>query len=147
MVRGVGTHHGGIGRLRRLLDEYEGPITAELLKVGLHVRDLGTEKLDWREFKFFLENLPPLPSNALFRAMRPESWHWDTTSDLLAAIAFATQGANWQRAGGDESSKPTPVTRPLEAWERPDAEEDDGSYTPDTIRDELARRRASLANQ
>lgn len=140
MVRGIRDHHGGIGSLRKLVEEYRGPITFELLKINKHVRDIGTEDLDWREFRFFVENLPPTPDNALFRAMYPKSWHWDINTDLLALILHATQGANWQRAGGREDDRPELLRRPSEGDDTEPPAPDEETFEFHDIRAEIARR-------
>ncbi|ATL70785.1 hypothetical protein [Nocardia terpenica] len=123
-------------------------MTFELLKIGKHIRDVGTEELDWKEFKYFIECLPPVPDNAVFRAMRPNSYNWSLNTTFLSLMLYALQGANWQRAGGDEDKRPEPIIKPREDWEsdsQPDR--DDGeTFGLQDIRGELAARRERLAD-
>ncbi len=140
----VGYHGGGIGGLRRLLTEYEGPITFDLLRIGKHSRDVGSEELDWIEFRSFLEWMPPTADSALFRARHPKSWNWDRNTELLSYILYAVQGANWQRAGGDTNpanQRPELIERPSEfdSIQEPDTEVQE--FSIEDIRGEIERRR------
>lgn len=141
-------HGGGIGGLRRLVTEFEGPISFDLLKVGKHLRDLGTKQLDWLEFKHFLEWLPPTGDSALFRARHPKSWNWDRNTEMLSYILYALQGANWQRAGGDSNSanqRPELIQRPSEIDSVKESGSDEETFSLETIRGEIERRRANPA--
>jgi hypothetical protein len=45
------------------------------------------------------------------RLVAPDSAGWTLESHLLAVVADALRGANWQRSGG-KGSKPKPIPRP-----------------------------------
>lgn len=94
-----------------------------------------------------MEWQPPTGDSALYRARFPKSWRWTTDTEMLSHILYALLGANWQRAGGDESKRPTPITRPLEDRDIVTAEPDPNTYSLAEIRGELARRRAELAKK
>lgn len=135
-------HRGGIGRLRELLDEYPGPIEAELLYRGYRLGDIGTPRLDWREFGVFISKLPPVKESALYRARYPRSWHWTPEMELLALILHAVQGANWQRSGG-KGEAPELITRPADDIEAPEPANNDG-FELHEIREVIARRQAEI---
>ena len=82
-----------------------------MLRMGLHRRQIGSAELSWHELRVLIEHSDT--GSAVFRARNPKSWAWDVDTDLLAAILFTLQGANWQRAGG-KGDKPKPVERPKE---------------------------------
>ncbi|MFE7717485.1 hypothetical protein ACFU44_00360 [Nocardia rhizosphaerihabitans] len=101
--------------------------------------DIGTERLSWSEFNTLVAWLPPLPSNALYRAMNPKSWYWTPEFDMYSLMIHALQGANWQRGGG-QGDRPTFLERPKEADELSAANTDNQAYDLSEIREELARR-------
>lgn len=63
---------GGIGQLCRLLSEHGRAVSRDLLCAGLHLRDLGTERLTWDELAAFVEHAPP--TSALVAATDPDAW-------------------------------------------------------------------------
>ena len=50
-------------------------------------------------------------NGAVYRAMNPKSHEWDVNTELLSAIFYVLQWANWQRGGG-KGERPELVTRP-----------------------------------
>lgn len=50
--------------------------------------------------------------SALVRAALGPDYHWGLPEQLLAIIADALHGANWQRAQGAPSERPKPIPRP-----------------------------------
>ena len=137
---------GGIAGLRSFVDRHSGPLSYELLKIGKHLRDIGTEALDWAELRDFIRWLPPVPENALYRDMHPKSWDWNTNTEFQSMILYALQGANWQRGGSPEDKRPEMILRPDDFKTEPESEPEqpEQTFTLDTIKDELARRRAML---
>jgi hypothetical protein len=134
MGRSVRNAAGGITSLCRFVEEHAGAIQFDLITfAGYRIRDIG-EVLSWTELRDFVNNLPPTPASALFRAEHPKSWWWTPEADFLSAILFGIQLANWQRAGG-KRSKPKPVQRPNDP--------PTNKYGPKTG-DELAARRKQL---
>lgn len=77
--------------------------------------------------------------------MRPNSYNWDLNIWFLSMMLYALQGANWQRSGGDDDKKPIPITKPYEAWEQPD-QDDEETFELSEIRSELEKRRERLAH-
>jgi hypothetical protein len=102
--------------------------------------DIGTERMTWCEFRSFLFGLPPNGSSAYFRARYPKSWWWEPHYGFLAAIAQATQGANWQRSGG-KGDPPEMVTRPREDYEIEREASEDDAVPLENIRAVLASRK------
>jgi len=58
-----------------------------------------------------------LPAGAVTWQVAGVDSAWTTTDHLLAQVVDALNGANWQRAGGKDRDKPTPVPRPAEIHE------------------------------
>lgn len=117
---------------------------ADLLAIGLHRRDIGTERLSWHELRVLIEHSSR--ESAVFRARNPKSWPWSVDTDLLAGILFTLQGANWQRSGG-RGEKPKPMERPKDRANAPTAARavPDGDVTvgdqSSALDDMIARRR------
>lgn len=110
MAGGVRAHHGGIAGLAELIRSNGEAIEYELLCRGLHLDDLGTKRLTWRDLKVIIRHLPP--GNALQRERLGEAAQWGPEAYLLALIGDALQAANWQRAGDRHAQRPKPIPRP-----------------------------------
>lgn len=137
MAEGVRHHCGGIRSLRRLLNgEHAGAIRYDLLHIaGVHTEDLGVW-MGWHEFADFLEHYPPTPKSAIYRAVHPHDWWYDTPTQLQAAQLQALQGANWQRSGG-KGRKPT-LFGPERS--KPERQQPANVIPIDQIKDRLAER-------
>ena len=109
MAGGVQDQHGGILGLLTLIDEHGEAIEYDLISLGLRLRDLGTDKLSWRDLAVIARQLPR--ESALARAMVEESSQWGVTEHLLALVVDVLAVANWQRGGG-KGSRPKPLPRP-----------------------------------
>lgn len=81
-----------------------------MLSRGLHLHDLGTDRLSWTELRTLIRYLPP--GNALAREAQGEAAAWSADTYLLALIADLLANGNWQRAGDRHAKKPKPVERP-----------------------------------
>lgn len=103
-------HRGGIGGLAGILKDHGKAIEFELIRLGLRLAWLGTPALSWRDLLVIVEQLPP--GSALHRSMDPEGSLWTVETHLLAGIFDVLAIANWQRAGGAERDRPTPLPRP-----------------------------------
>lgn len=65
--------------------------------------------MSWRRLRVLVRYLPA--DSATRRALDDESAGWGLSEQLLAAIADAVQGGNWQRSGG-RGLRPKPIPRP-----------------------------------
>lgn len=110
MGRSVRDQHGGIRGLAELIDSHGEAIEYELITRGLHLDDLGSAPLTWRDLKVLLRHLPP--GNALQRERLGEAAYWTADTYLLAVIGDALHAANWQRAGDRHAQRPKPIPRP-----------------------------------
>lgn len=80
---------------------------------GLHLwRDLTGPLLSYGRLIRLLNQLPT--ESALHRSLSKGEPVWSTDTYLLATIADATIGANWQRSkdGSKQSKAPKPIPRP-----------------------------------
>ena len=98
--------------------------------------------MSWREFKLFVKHLST--DSAYYRARNPRSWNWDTNTELMSAILYVLQWANWQRGGG-EGEKPKPIQRPDDSPTRMSADKREISERKQAMQDELTRRRTRRA--
>lgn len=92
-----------------LLDEHEEPIAYDLIRLGLRLRDLGTDRLSWGDLWAIVRNAPR--DSALYRALNPDH-EWTLTDLLLAEVADAVRVANWQRGSAKRHEYPKPIPRP-----------------------------------
>lgn len=110
MEGSVHGHAGGIRSLLIELREHGEAINFDLISRGWTRADIG-RSLTWRDFHHFLKWMPPVPDSAYYRSRKPNSWWVTPDLQLLAGILYATEGANWQRGGG-QGKAPTPVKFP-----------------------------------
>lgn len=84
---------------------------ADLLRFfGVDLLDLGTARLSWRRLGNLVRHLPRESSTSL--AQHGPDVYWGLPEHLLAVIADALHGANWQRARNPRAPKPKPMPRP-----------------------------------
>lgn len=100
---------GEVLGLAELVDQHESAIAYDLLERGLRLRDLPSERLTWADLRTIVTHLPR--GSALHRERAGEDSEWGLAEQLLAAIADALNGANWQRAGS-KGRAPKPIDRP-----------------------------------
>lgn len=72
---------------------------------------MGSEAFTWGDLYDFVTNMSL--DSALARELNGGSVVWTLTDHLLATIADALHGANWQRGGG-KGIRPKPIERPGE---------------------------------
>lgn len=110
MVGRVGSDTGGIQGLVELLDEHGEAVEYDLIALGLRLRDLGTERLTWRDLFVIVRQSPR--TTALNRERLGEAADWSLTEHLLAGVFDLLAGANWQRSGDKHAPRPKPIARP-----------------------------------
>lgn len=113
MAEGVEAVSGGILGLLDLIDQHGEAIEYDLISLGMRLRDLGTDKLSWRDLLVITRQAPR--QSALARAAHGSDLAWGLTEHLLATAVDALNIANWQRGNEGRKSpsrKPKPVPRP-----------------------------------
>ena len=141
--RGFTDQRGGIGGLVQLLNEHGGAVNYDLIsKAGVTIDDIGESWFTWRDFRDFVNNLPPTGDSALYRARYPKSWWWHPAFDFLAAILNTLQWANWQRGGG-RGDKPKPIKRPQEQSRKAPKTRRELEVKRDKVKNAIRQRRAA----
>jgi hypothetical protein len=89
-------------------------IERDLLVTGIDIRALGSPTLTWRRLAALIERIPPTSTSALAWTLAAEKNAYPVDVELLAAIADAVIGANWQRSddGVNGRNRPHPLPRP-----------------------------------
>jgi hypothetical protein len=82
-------------------------VEADLISRGLRIRDLGTERFNWRDFKHVLTNLSQ--DSALHRSI---GGRYTTSDYLLVVIANTLRTMSWQLSSGKERDRPEPFFLP-----------------------------------
>lgn len=100
---------GKIRGVLRILREHPDEVEYELIRLGLRLRWLGSPLLSFRDL-ILIVSLASRDS-PLVRVLNPDTG-WDLHAHLLAVIFDSLNAANWQRAGGKQSSRPKPLSRP-----------------------------------
>jgi len=92
-----------------VVEDHAGAINYDLMKIGLRLRQLGTEALSWGDLHDYVRYGNADTALALER--QGPAVLWKITDHLLAVVADALHAANWQRGGG-KGQRPTPLPRP-----------------------------------
>lgn len=110
---------GGIRSLRQLLDEFPEAVEYDLIALGLRLRDLGTERLTWRDLKVIVTRMPPHKS-ALQMEKSPHDSPWGLREHLLAELVDVQHLALWAKTkdGSKNRNRPKPIERPGRRPER-----------------------------
>lgn len=66
--------------------------------------------MSWVDLRDIINHIAPTQDSAVFRTIHPKSWWWTADIDFAAALLYAVQVGNWQRAGGGQ--RPKPIKRP-----------------------------------
>lgn len=110
MAGGCERDGGGIFYLVDLIDEHPEAVEYDLITHGLRLRDLGTDKLMWRDLLVIVQMQPR--SSALTRVKEPEAAEWGLVEHLLAEIADMSHIRVWQSGRQRKSDQPKPIPRP-----------------------------------
>lgn len=124
-----------------MLTEHPDEVEYELIRLGLRLRWRNTGLLTLRDL-ILIVTLAPRES-PLVRALNPEN-SWDLHAHLLAVIFDSLNAANWQRAGGKQSSKPKPLARPGQSDAAARRTEGRADLTTQEYARQLARPRRAL---
>lgn len=87
-------------------------VEGELIRRGLRVRDLGSERFTWSDLKAIIYTAKPGSHLAAVLGAP-----WGVTDYMLANTVDILNVGNWQRGGNNNSPKPKPVRRPGEEEE------------------------------
>lgn len=103
---------GGITGLVLLIDEHGPAIEFDLIKLGLRLRQLGSDLLSWRDLLVIVQHTER--GSALRASMNPEDSPWELKEHLLAVIADAVIAGNWMQSkdGQKNRNRPKPIPRP-----------------------------------
>lgn len=95
-----------------MIEEHREAIEYDLLRHGLRLRDLPSDRLTWRDLKIIL-NQQPIGESAYVRETQPDAHLWSgLVPNLLALLIDQTAAANWQRGGNKHAPRPKPLPRP-----------------------------------
>ncbi|MFI5781102.1 DUF5361 domain-containing protein [Nocardia sp. NPDC051570] len=112
MACAFGSGPGGILSLAALLEEHSEAIEYDLIGVGLRLRQLGTEQLNWRDLKVVV-TCSTLDS-ATNRARYPDEHRWQLSPMLLADMADSLRWLMWAKTSDARygRNRPDPIPRP-----------------------------------
>lgn len=95
------------------VDQYREPIEYDLIRLGLRLRDVGTDAFTWADLFVIVRQAPR--DSALVRAL-DEDHEWGLAELLLAEVADGIAVANWHRSGTPTQARkgdfPKPIPRP-----------------------------------
>ncbi len=113
MAKRRGCEPGGIQSLRELIDEFPEAVEYDLIGLGLRLRDLGSERLSWRDLKVIITRMPQHIS-ALAAERNPNDSPWGLREHLLAELTDIQRLALWTKTkdGAKNRNRPKPIERP-----------------------------------
>lgn len=113
MAEAFGCRRGGIRGLVELIVEHGESVEYDLIKHGLRLRDLGTEKLSWRDLWVIVTQQDPAVS-ATHRALNPDDAPWNMHTFLLAETVDTLRTLVWFKTkdGQKGRKRPKPIPRP-----------------------------------
>lgn len=84
-----------------------------MITLGLRLRELGTERLSWRDLKIILTRMPP-DRSALSAERHPEDAPWSLSEHLLAESVDSLRMLLWAKTkdGQKNRNRPKPIERP-----------------------------------
>jgi hypothetical protein len=82
-------------------------VEADLIPLGLRIRDLGSERFNWRDFKHLITNLGS--ESALHRSL---AGRYSVGDYLLVVIANTLRTMSWQLSAAKEQDRPEPFFLP-----------------------------------
>lgn len=84
-------------------------VEGELIRRGLRVRDLGSERFTWSDLKAVIYTADP-GSHLAATLGAP----WGVNDYMMANVVDLLSAGNWQRGGNKNAPKPKPIARPGE---------------------------------
>lgn len=103
---------GEIYGLIDLCDKHRLAVSADLIALGLRLRDVGTPEFEWSDLKAVVSTREYSP--ALFRALYPKESEWDLHAHLAADLVDLTHLLVWFKTkdGSKGRNRPKPYPRP-----------------------------------
>lgn len=89
---------GGIRGLSRVLTDHGEAVEYDLIKLGLRLRWLGTERLTWRDLLVIV--MHSSQTSALMADTSPEDAAFGPTEVMLAVLEHRLRVLIWQNGGG-----------------------------------------------
>lgn len=89
---------GGIRGLSRILTDHGEAVEYDLIKLGLRLRWLGTERLTWRDLLVIV--MHSSQTSALLADTSPEDAAFGPTEVMLAVLEHRLRVLIWQNGGG-----------------------------------------------
>lgn len=133
----AGSERTGVGGTRGLLelvDEHEGAVRGDLIRDGLRLDWVGTERFTWRDFAAWVQTLPR--TSTTWQAVN--GTYYSSEVQLLGLLVDQGNIAAWQRGRNPSSPKPKTNQWP---WSKRADQETFGKAAPvDAIRDFLVYR-------
>jgi hypothetical protein len=84
-------------------------VEGELIRRGLRIRDLGSERCTWSDLKAVIYTADP--GSHLASALGAP---WGVADYMMANVIDLLNAGNWQRGGNKNSPRPKPIQRPGE---------------------------------
>lgn len=118
MAEGCWRDCGGIFGLCDLVDEFPEAVEYDVLRHGHRLRDLGSDRLTWRDLRIILSQQKPSES-ALWMEQNPDHM-WGLPEFLLADVADTLHALFWAKTkdGAKNRNRPKPIERPGRRPER-----------------------------
>jgi hypothetical protein len=103
---------GGICGLIQLLEEHGSAVEADLISMGLRLRDAGTPEFTLHDLYVICANSPR--TSALVRSIHGPDAAWGLQEHLLATVADYQAILIWQKTkdGQKNKNRPKPIERP-----------------------------------
>lgn len=112
MAQGRRRAAGGIQGLIKLLREHESAIEADLIPLGLRLRDVGNPEFTYHDLYIICANSSR--DSALARSIHGDALNWDLNAHLLASQLDALNILIWMKTkdGQKNRNRPKPIERP-----------------------------------
>lgn len=99
--------HGGIVGLLSIVMAHHMAVEGELIRRGLRLRDVGSDRCTWSDLRAMLYTADP---GSYLAAVLGAPWA--ATEYMLANVVDLLNAGNWQRGGNKSARKPKPMPRP-----------------------------------
>ena len=99
--------HGGIIGLLSIVVAHHIAVEGELIRRGLRLRDVGSDRCTWSDLKSIIYTTNPGSYLATVLGVP-----WATMEYMLANVVDLLNAGNWQRSGDKRARRPKPMPRP-----------------------------------
>lgn len=111
-MAGVLQHRrGGILGLLTLCEQHTEAVEADLIRLGLRLRWLGTPDFDWCDLRAIIRHADP--SSALVREMQPDAARWGVVEQLLAEAVDTLHWLQWAKTKDAQTKPPRNPPKPI----------------------------------